>query len=239
MTAGTFMNDGFDTPSYPTAFGISFTPKVIGILAGLGGIALAGYIGTQLISPQLEQAKTLQGNITQLETDLQQKQETVQRLNQLVASLNQAKAKHAEVRSLFSDQQALDTLLIDLNRVITASKAKLLNFAPDYGASGVVADGSLGPELNSKLKRQVTAVSFQGSFDQTLAIMQSIDRLQTVLVIQDLSMELNPPDKEGSGTVETITSKFKLYAYVPLSLEEVKAAQAAQPPAAPAKETPQ
>jgi type IV pilus assembly protein PilO len=230
MTAsGTFMNDGFDTPSYPTAFGISLTPKVIGILAAVGGIALAGYIGTQLVSPQLEQAKTLQGNITQLETDLQQKQETVQRLNQLVVTLNQAKAKHAEVRSLFSDQQALDTLLIDLNRVISTSNAKLLNFAPDYTASGIVTDSSLGPELNNKLKRQVTSVSFQGTFDQTLAIMQSIDRLQTVLVIQDLSMELNAPDKESN--VETITSKFKLYAYVPLSLEEIKATQAAQPPA--------
>ncbi len=229
--SGAYMNDGFDPPNYPTAFGVTFTPKVFGIIAAVAGIGLAAYVGTQLVGPQLEQAQQLRDSISQKEIELQQKTATVSQLKQLVSSLNQAKVRQAEVRGLFSQQKALDTLLLDLNREMNKSGATLLKFTPEYGNSGVISDGSLGPELNLKLKRQVTDVSFRGTFAQTLSIMQSIDKLQTVLVVQDLNLSV-APDKKDADSEESsskqVTSKFKLYAYVPLTSEEIAAVQAQQ-----------
>jgi type IV pilus assembly protein PilO len=148
--------------------------------------------------------------------------------------VNQAKAKNAEVRGLFSTQKALDTLLLDLNRIIVSSNAQLQKFTPDYGMSGTLTDSSLGPELNNQLKRQVTDVAFEGNFNQTLEIMRTIDRLQTVLVLRDFKMELKPATTgPGAGPTNIVTCSFKLYAYVPLTEEELAALQkqsAAAPP---------
>lgn len=225
MTTGAFMDDDFSTsPSYPTAFGIEFTPKILGVMVALAGIGFAGFIGSKMVLPQIEQSQTLKESIQQKEDDFAKKTATIARRNELVAELNQAKSKQSEVLGLFSSQKSLDTLLLDLNRVIATSNASLSKFTPNYGASGIVSDGSLGPELNYKLKRQVTDVSFAGTFAQSLSIMQAIDRLQTVLVIQDLQMKVG---KAGAVGEPDVTSTFKLYAYVPLSPEEAAAAQAA------------
>lgn len=221
------MDDEYLAPSYPTAFGITFTPKVIGIVTALAGVGLAAYIGANMVAPQLEEAQELRESIELKQADLEKKQATIARQDDLIAELRQAEIKNKQVLGLFSSQKALDTLLLDLNRVINNSNARLSKFNPDYGASGIVTDGSLGPELNYKLKRQVTNVAFSGTFAQSLSIMQAIDRLQTVLVVQDLKMEVGARDKESTGEPK-VSSSFKLYAYVPLTEEERKAAEAAQ-----------
>lgn len=232
-TGGFAREDDLLGPSYPTLFGITFTPVVSGALAAVVGIGLAAYVGTQLVSPKYAEYQEIQGRVAQKEADLGQKEATAQRVDEIVAQVNQAKQENNDVRTLFSDQQALDTLLLDLNRVIVATNAQLLTFKPDYASSGIVTDSSLGAPLDSKIKRQVTAVSFQGTFNQTLQIMRSIDRLQTVLVVRDLSMELQPADQPGDPR-NIVKSTFNLHAYVPLSTEE--AAAAAQAAAAKAKQ---
>ena len=220
--------DEFAAPAYPTVFGITFTPTVTGIVIALVGLGLAVYAATQLVFPRLNQLQQLQANINQKESDLQQRAETAKRVGQIVANLNKAKAENAEVRALFSTQQALDTLLIDLNQEIRKSKAQLVKFTPNYEASGIVQDGSLGAPLDHKLKRQITSVAFEGTFNQTLAIMQAIDRLQTVLVVRDLSMELQSGrQRRANQPSNLITSEFELHAYVPLTAEEAAAAKAA------------
>lgn len=219
-------------PSYPTLFGITFTPTVSGILAAVAGIGLAAYVGTQLVSPKYSEYQEIQERVDQKKTDLEQKEATAKRVDAIVAQLNQAKRENNEVRALFSDQQALDTLLLDLNRVIVSTNAQLQTFKPDYATSGIVTDSSLGASLNNKIKRQVTSVSLQGTFNQTLQVMQAIDRLQTVLVVRDLSMELQNADKPEQPR-NLVKSTFNLHAYVPLSAEE--AAAAAQAAAAQAK----
>ena len=221
------MDDGFSAPSYPTAFGITFTPKVIGIVTAIAGIGLAGYIGANMVVPQIEKSAELKESIKQKTSELETKQATIARQDDLIAELKQAEIKQKQVLGLFSSQKALDTLLLDLNRLITSSNANLSKFTPDYGKSGIVTDGSLGPELNNMLKRQVTSVSFSGTFAQSLSIMQSIDKLQTVLVVRDLKMEVASRSDDAIGEPE-VRSSFQLYAYVPLSEEQIRAAQQAQ-----------
>lgn len=212
--------------TYPTAFGITFTPTAIGVLAALGGLALAAYLGTQLVLPTYEKFQELQKSVAEKEQTLEQQTEVIKQINQLVENLNQAKVKNQEVRQLFSTQEALTTLMLDLNRLILEKGAKLVKFQPDHGASGVINDSSLGPELNGKLKRQVTSVSFQGTFSQTLEIMQTIDRLQTLLEVKEVSTELQTDQEQPEQPRTLISSNFKLFAYVPLSSEEIAAAAA-------------
>ncbi|NJK40212.1 MAG: pilus assembly protein PilO [Acaryochloridaceae cyanobacterium SU_2_1] len=242
MATGEFARENdFSGPVYPTVFGITFTPTVSGILAAVIGVGLAGYAGTQLVGPKYAEFQETRDRVEQKKEDLSQKEETVKRVKDIEASVLLAQRQNREVRGLFSDQRSIDTLLLDLNRVIVASNAQLLTFKPDYGLSGVVTDSSLGAPLDNKIKRQVTAVSFQGTFNQTLQIMQSIDRLQTVLVVRDLSMELQQGTKPGEPR-NIVKSTFSLHAYVPLTAEEMAAAASAQqtqPPAGtPPAETP-
>lgn len=220
---------------YPTIFGITFTPKVSGIAIAVLGFGGALYLGSQFILPAYQSFQELRANVETKEADLQQKAETVKRIDEVVASLDQAKAVNAEVKALFSDQETLDTLLLDLNQLIVQTKAQLVTFTPDYSASGPVTDGSLGPELNGKLKRQVTAVAFEGNFIQTLTIMRNLERLQTFLVVKDFAAEAatSPGGTTTSNTAQPgqpqqpqdqVRSTFKLHAYVPLTLEEAAAA---------------
>jgi type IV pilus assembly protein PilO len=227
-------SDGLSAPAYPSAFGITFTPTISGILIALLGVGVAGWMAITFAGPKLAETQELRDSIAKKEQDLKQKEATVRDIQQIIARVNQAKAKNAEVRGLFSTQKALDTLLLDLNRIIVSSNAQLQKFTPDYGMSGTLTDSSLGPELNNQLKRQVTDVAFEGNFNQTLEIMRTIDRLQTVLVLRDFKMELKPATTgPGAGPTNIVTCSFKLYAYVPLTEEELAALQkqsAAAPP---------
>jgi type IV pilus assembly protein PilO len=223
-------------PAYPSAFGITFTPTISGIIIAIAGVAAAGWMAVNFVGPKLSEMQELNSSIDQKQKNLDSKQDTVQKLQAIVARVNQAQSRNKDVRGLFSTQQALDTLLLDLNRIMISSNAQLQKFVPDYASSGTLADSSLGAELNNKLKRQVTDVAFEGSFTQTLAIMRAIDRLQTVLVLRDFKMSLKPAASgPNAAPNNVVTCSFKLYAYVPLTDEELAAVRAQQAAASQAK----
>lgn len=215
--------------TYPTVFGIAFTPAVSGVLIAIVGLGAAIYLATTFIVPAYGRHQELRASIETKETDLTQKQETLKRINEVTASLDRAKALNQEVRGLFSTQKTLDTLLLDLNRLIIQSGAQLFTFTPDFATSGPIVDSSLGPELNGKLKRQVTTVAFRGTFTQTLKILQNLERLQTLLVVRDFSAELQDATGQGTQPQNQVSSSFKLHAYVPLTPEEAAAAVPAAP----------
>jgi type IV pilus assembly protein PilO len=219
-------------PSYPTAFGITFTPSITGAVIGVAGALAAGWLAMNLLGPAFTQMQDLQAKVAEKQSKITAQDETLKKLQEVVDRVNKAKAQNTQVRSLFSNQQALDTLLLDLNRLISGKSAVLRKFTPDYTASGVVTDSSQGAELNNKLKRQVISVEFEGTFNQTLEIMRSIDRLQTVLILKDFKMELQSSSgsQENARPANLVKSSFKLYAYVPVSEEEAaKEAPAGQP----------
>jgi type IV pilus assembly protein PilO len=225
-------------PAAPKLFGISFTPPILGGLLALLGIGLAGYLSTLLVMPKLDEINQLSSSIEEKKNTLAQQKQLVQQVEEIKQRLAKAQAQNKEVRGLFSTQAALDTLLLDLNRVISQSGAALLKFEPDYAASGIVTDGSIGPELNGKIRRQVTTVSFQGSFSETLTVLQRIDQLQTLLVIQGYTTEVKD-DTAEKIIVDPLTSNFKLIAYIPLTEEELLANPAPATPGASPAQPPQ
>lgn len=266
-------------PDYPVVFGVRLTPRVSGILLALLGLLGAGALLYYLALPEWEQYQELKAKVDQTEADIQQQEAIVRQIDTAKRDLETAKQQRQDVLTLFANESALDTLLLDLNRQIDArnadlarrkeqrlaqcppevqrnvrefedkygdlaTRAELRRFEPNKDTSGIIKDSSYGPQVNNKLKRQAVSVELVGNFDQTAAILQSIERLQPLLVIRQLTSGLDDKSKNAtffSGTGNfarlstcqpepKITTKFQLEALLPLTPEE--AALAAPPPQA-------
>lgn len=134
------------------------------------------------------------------------------------------------------------------------AEAKLRKFTPDPKGAEVITDGSLGPLINNKLKRRVINVEFQGNFNQTQSIFRTIERLQSLLLVKDLSVQIGDRSRSSGGLYEVlpngnvrfltncqpdtqVTTGFKMEALLPLSAADrkaVKPAPTASPAASPA-----
>ncbi|MBV6621825.1 MAG: pilus assembly protein PilO [Rivularia sp. (in: Bacteria)] len=224
--------------AYPVIFGITFTPIISGILIGVLGLAGAGYMLLNIVMPAWQTFTEKQGTKEQLEIDIQNKETKLQSIDELNARLAESKRQQSQVLAVFANEKTLDTLLIDLNRLIEAGnaqlssnavKAKLQKFAPDSEGTQPVVDGSLGAEVDGKLKRNSTEVVIEGTYEQTQSIIRNIERLQPLLIVKDYQSELvsenveqGQPQRSGPTP---ITTTFKLEALVPMNPEEVAAAQ--------------
>jgi type IV pilus assembly protein PilO len=227
---------------YPSAFGITFTPKVTGIAIAVAGCALAVYGFINFVSPAqkkyqeaIDNQQKLQGQLAQIKTgDLQLK------LAQLEADLVSQKALKTQVMSMFTKEQDLDTLLLDLNNFVASHQGILVDYQPEPSTT-IVNDTSLGEGVKGKLKRQSISLTLKGTFTETKQILQSLERLQPLLMIQTISstVEEKPTAILTSSRSELIPQKqaeiktqIKLDALIPLTEAELesatKAAEAAE-----------
>lgn len=277
------------TPSYPTAFGITFTPTVSGIALGVLGLLGAGAIVAYLVMPALEANQALDAKVKEKTEQLQQQGAIRKQIQDAKNQLEQAKQKREQVYSLFANEKTLNTLLFDLNQLIErnnagllaarntklnacpvyvqqlfatpggaqefqdrfgqlVAEAKLQRFKPDEKGALVISDSSLGAPINNKLKRQTIDVEIRGNFNQTQSIFRTIERLQPLLLVRNLSVKV-AENKVSEGLYEIqpngtiryltncqpdnqITTNFQMDALMPLSAAERKATAAAvaQPP---------
>lgn len=216
-------------PNYPTAFGVTLTPAVSGALIAVLGLAGSIYLILNLLMPVWQQHQELQASRTQKQAQVDQKAALLSQIEQLRVDLAQAKQQKADVTALFASEQTLDTLLLDINRVVESSnariegnnaRARLRRFVPVNQSAEVIADGSLGPEVNGKLKRRTINLELEGTFEQTQSIIRNIERLQPLLIVRDYQSTLtqastsNQP-KSVRGPV-TITTSFQLQALMPV-----------------------
>lgn len=234
-------------PNYPTAFGVTLTPAVSGALIAVLGLGGAIYLILNMVMPTMQQNQELTASREQKQALVNQKQAGISQATQYEADLAEAKRQRSEVMTLFADERTLDTLLLDLNRLVESSnanapanaRAQLKRFVPaNQSNAETISDSSLGAEVNGKLKRRVVAVEFQGTFAQTQAIMQSIERLQPLLIVRDYQSSAAEADPNAQTQAASgpamLTTAFQLQALIPLNPEE-----AAQAAAANAAEKPQ
>jgi len=232
-------------PTYPTAFGVTFTPVVSGVLIAVLGLAATLYLLLNVVMPAFQKYQELQTSRTQKQGLVSQKQAVLQQNEQLRIDLARARQQKTEVLALFANERTLDTLLLDLNRVVesgnaspgrNAVRARLKRFVPATTSSEIITDGSLGADVNGKLKRQVVNVELEGTFEQTQAIIRNIERLQPLLLVKDYQSTLaqGTSNQQGArlvGSPGTITTSFQLQALMPVSADEAqRAAAAANPP---------
>ncbi|MBW4666840.1 MAG: pilus assembly protein PilO [Cyanomargarita calcarea GSE-NOS-MK-12-04C] len=231
-------------PAFPVIFGITFTPKIIGILVGVTGLAAAVYMVLNLVMPTWEAFQLQEAKRVELQGQIQQKKASIKQIDKVKQELAQTKQQQAQVLSVFANEKTLDTLLLDVNRLVesgnglipaNAVRAKLKKFAPANQKPEPINDGSLGVGVNGKLKRSSVSVEIIGTYEQTQAILRNIERLQPLLLVKDyqsaLASEPALSDKEPQRTGSApITTSFQLQALMPLNPEDVAAAaKAAQP----------
>jgi hypothetical protein len=190
-----FVPEGQDnaTPDYPVAFGVTFTPTVIGVLCGLAGIVGAIAIVMYLIMPIWTEYQTLQTSKQDKENQIQQKQagKADEKIKELEAKLQIAETLKPQILSLFSQEKDLNTLLLDLNSQVDARKADMITFKPQQDPITIITDGSYGEQVNNKLKLQSFSMTIEGTFEQTKNILVNFERLQSFLVIKGLQSEVS------------------------------------------------
>ena len=286
----------FDSgPNYPSAFGITFTPMVSGIGLGLLGLAAAAFAWTQLVEPLRVETEELQAKVTEKQKQLDDQKNIEKQLKDSKIKLAQVERQRQQVYSLFANKKDMNTILLDVNQVVSSSntsirqdklarlaacpawvreqfssyasaqqfeeqagplvaEAKLRKFLPDPGTpvaaatattvKGLVTDGSLGPELNSKLRRETISVEIEGNFSHAQAVIRRIERLQPLLILRNMDIKYGgeqvsrsehtgfyqPDSKNPEFSVlvpncqpdTVLTTSFKMDALIPLTAEEQK-----------------
>ncbi len=211
---------------YPTVFGITLTPKISGIILGLVGVLGAGYIYLTWIQPAQKSYQELKADRETKEAQVQRQQtgEIERKIENLEVELKRAEVLRSQVLALFSNEQSLDTFLLDINRFITPSQATLISFKPQGQQATIVNDDSLGTAANNKLKRKSINVEMEGSFQETQSILRDLERLQPLLMVKNLRSQVSDRPsllfKEGEvvpqGSTKLKTS-FRVDVLLPLN----------------------
>ena len=233
--ADDFASDELLEEDYPTAFGITFTPPIIGRAIAVAGITLSIYSFVKYVKPAqatyqqtLTQRNTLQAQLNSIKSgDLQLK------LAQLQSDLAEKKVLKARVLSMFTSEDDLETLLIDLNSFISTNQGNLTQYQPDSNVS-TVSDASLGSGVQGKLKKKGISMTFEGTFNETKQILQDLERLQPLLMVQSISSTVTEkptailtssnssivPQKQAE-----LKTQIKLNAILPMSQAELERAK--------------
>jgi type IV pilus assembly protein PilO len=235
-------------PAYPSVFGISFSPLIIGVGIAVVGGAISAYFFVSSLQPQLAKNQELETKLAQTQEQIQLRKDNDKKIAAAEKERDRVNAQKQVVTELFASDKKLDTLLLDLNKLINIRQGELQTFTPDpvspkaTGSSGaeIVADGSLGAALNNKVKRKGVKIDISGNFEQIQSILRTIERLDQLLIIKDFRADVDTSAQkivvDAQGRVvppaaAKIKTSFKIQAMIPLTAAE----KPAPTPPAPAK----
>jgi type IV pilus assembly protein PilO len=233
-------------PTYPSIFGITFSPTVSGLCLAVVGIGISGYLFASSIQPQLTKNQELETKLAKTQEQIQIRKDNAKKIAVAEQMLDRANAKKQVVIGLFASDKKLDTLLLDLNKLVNIRQGELQKFTPDVPAPGsgssgaaVVADGSLGAALNNKIKRKGVQIEVKGNFEQVQSILRTIERLDQLLIVKDFRADVDKETQkivvDAQGKIipqpeSTIKTSFKIQALIPLTPAEQVAATPPPPP---------
>ncbi|MFY7931394.1 MAG: pilus assembly protein [Microcystis aeruginosa] len=230
---------------YPTAFGITFTPRNSGIAAAVLGLLGSFYLLFNWVMPAYNTLQQLQNDAANKQQQVDQQKSGLRpaEFQKIESQLPQKKAIKQQILSLFAKEKDLSTILLDISNIFKSRNVKLISFQPQRLEPVVVSDGSLGSAVNNKLKRQTLNVKIEGNYANTQEVIRDLERLQPLILLNSLNTQV---DKEGSTVKVVSTSKnkativpqgdkpvtttFLLDVIIPLNAEEL--AKLAPPPPA-------
>jgi type IV pilus assembly protein PilO len=228
-----------DAPNHPVIFGLTLSPLLIGGVVGVIGLLAAGFCATTYALPKFQANQELQTKVNDIQQQIQDRKNNAVKIAEAEEKLKVVSAQRETVLSLFANDKKLDTLLVDLNKLVNERQGELRKFIPDNAGTGTINDGALGSALNGKIRRKSIDVEMTGGFEQIQSILRTVERMDRFLILKDFKADLRAPAANtGLGNVVGAAPKlkagFKLQAIIPLTTEETAAAAAAAA-AAPAK----
>ncbi|WP_017715858.1 hypothetical protein [Kamptonema formosum] len=214
-------------------FGIQLTPTLMGGLAAVAGLAAAVAMFMYLLQP----AQEAQGK---LNDDIKAKEQLIAGLKigqskkqEAEANRDREKQLKTQVEALLGEEKTLDTLLLDINKLVRESGAKLKNYKPaDSTLSQALftKDGKPAPAGNLQGFQSLSvSLEVEGTFAEIQSVIRNIERLEPLLVMgkfdsqvdeQTLELLVTPEGKVQGLSDPTLKTTFDLLAIVPKSPEE-------------------
>jgi type IV pilus assembly protein PilO len=226
-----------DAPNYPVFFGITLSPVLMGGVAAVVGLGTSAYLAYTSLMPMMDANKELQAKVDNVQQQIQERKDNAKKISEAEVKLKDVTAQKESVLTLFANEKKLETLLVDLNKLVSGKQGELQKFTPDIAGTGTITDSSLGSALNNKLRRKSTDISMQGGFDQIQSILRTIERMDRLLIVQDFKADLqtstvNTLAGNTPSLTPKITTTLKLQAIIPLTSAEITAAAPPPPPSA-------
>lgn len=224
-------------------FGIKFTPTIIGVLIAVAGVAAAVGLFMYVLTPEWTKKDELQVKITAKEDEIKQLKVGAAKIEEAKAELQREKQLKAEVEALFGDQTKLDTLLLDINKIVKQGGARIQMFKPDdeiITQTLFPKDKPPSPPNLAPFKAVPLKMELEGTFAQTQSIIRNIERLEPLLVMGVFSSKIDEQtmllvvDEQGKvrGLTEpALKTTLNIAAIVPKSAKEIAGATPATPPA--------
>jgi type IV pilus assembly protein PilO len=234
------------TPQYPSIFGITLSPTLGGIALAIFGCAVSGYLYLNFLQPQIAKNQELESKLANTQQEIQQRKDIAKKIAAAELDRDRVTIQKQVVLNLFASDKKLDTLLLDLNKLVNIRQGELQKFVPETaGAAMVVSDDSLGVALQNKVKRKSVAIELEGTFEQIQSILRTIERLDQLLIVRDFRADVDKSTQkiviDAQGRIlpsaqpqSKLKTSLKLQAIIPLSPAE-QAAAAPPPPTTPAK----
>lgn len=179
---------GGEQSAYPTAFGVTFTPPVIGGVLVAVGILAGLWLLFSKVMPAFQANGELSNQIELDKQNLKTQRENLANRGEFVARQEAALAEYDQTMELFANEESLDTLLLDISQQLPNPKDVLRSFSPE-GEVEVVDDGSLGESVNGMLKRQDYKVSIEGTYQETQDFLDSLERLQPLMLVSGVDTQ--------------------------------------------------
>jgi len=179
--------------AYPTAFGITFTPIVTGILIGIGGVLLGTYGFVSFVQPAQIRHGNLKADLAQMRqrVDVEQQKAESFSLREAEAKLGEVQAQRDAIGTLLAPPGALDVFLTDLSRVVAANGMELDAYQPQ---GLILKDQPFGSGAQCKLQQQTLPVNLEGSYTQIQSLLRDLERMEPVLFVKNLSLNLKQPE---------------------------------------------
>jgi len=217
-------------------FGQTLSAKTLGIALGIIGIAAAGYVFANYVQPLWTTIDTTKTSIAEKTSSNTAKAAQVKQKGDLPQKTELAKTRSEVVSSLLPSTDTMDTLLIDLNKLVKTSDVNPSQLTGDLLESfSPTPPSAIVPE--GQYRTQTLSIQFASSYNDLISILRSIESLRTLVVVQDLQLTKrqsvtfrNPGNltaEQQKAQIELLPpvlgTTFKLVAYIPATDEEVKA----------------
>ncbi|MDX2255169.1 MAG: hypothetical protein NW214_06620 [Pseudanabaenaceae cyanobacterium bins.39] len=232
-----------------TLFGITFTSKILGILMGVGGIGLAGYVASTIVLPIWEQVQSAQKNIETKKQEVTSLEAQVASKGNVAEKIEQAKQKNDFVLTLLPNVNNIDTMIRDIQEQVP--KTIVIALPPDFSyelAGTMRTFQPVAPADKGQYVIYSFTIGFDGKFEDVVGAIQKIERLKPLLIVKDLkltrktiptdSFKFSRPIAPGreqdlvNSLPPLLGADFTLQAFVPKTKEQLEqeAAKAAAAP---------
>jgi len=195
-------------PQPLTVMGIELTPVRIGLLIGVGGVLVAGVLGFTQIRPLLERIETTRRERDENKAKQEQLVRQIESLREFEGKIENARQISGEVTQLLPTPDNAQTQLLDLNRLLRVSQIGLDSFAPQPPTG---LPGEVPADVAAQVQQQSTRIAIRGNYNQTIQLMQNIERLKTLLRVTNLTIS---PVQATPGETPVLNMSLDLVSYI-------------------------